>query len=55
MISTKTGYPGIVGTLGDVFANISSIRVNDTILGICCIVVLVSLRVRKRVEGFIRV
>ena len=44
-ITTETGYPGVVGTYGDVFANITSIRLNDTLLGISCIVVLVSLRV----------
>ena len=45
-ITEKSGYPGILGSWWDICANIRKARINDTILGVTCIVILLSLRVR---------
>ena len=39
-------YLGILGKWMEVILNIESIRVNDTILGIICVVILLCMRVR---------
>ena len=42
----KSHVEGLIGTLIDIIENFDTIRVSDTILGISCVVILLTMKAR---------